>query len=141
MVNKIGPLVGPGQGQPPEPASRRPDGSFLDILSQERARQAGLKPATTEPRPAGTERPTDVRFSAHARDRLESRQIVMTEQRQARLEDAVARADDKGANRSLVLLDNLALVVSVKNRVVITALDDSQAKGGVFTNIDSAVIA
>jgi hypothetical protein len=32
-------------------------------------------------------------------------------------------------------------VVSVKNRTVITAIDGSNLKGNVFTNIDSAVIA
>ncbi len=51
------------------------------------------------------------------------------------------RISEKGADKSLVLMDNLALVVSAKNRVVITALDSTNAKDGVFTGIDSAVIA
>jgi len=51
------------------------------------------------------------------------------------------RDSEKGASKSLVLLDDLALVVSVRNRVVITALDEPNARSGVFTNIDSAVIA
>jgi flagellar operon protein len=37
-------------------------------------------------------------------------------------------------------MNNLALVVSVKNRTVITAMDGSNMKDNVFTNIDSAVI-
>jgi len=40
-----------------------------------------------------------------------------------------------------VLVDGLALIVSVPNRVVITAVDGADARDGVFTNIDSAVIA
>ena len=48
---------------------------------------------------------------------------------------------EKGADRSLVLMDSLALVVSVKNRTVITAVDGARAASGSFTNIDSAVIA
>jgi flagellar operon protein len=53
----------------------------------------------------------------------------------------VDRAAAKGAGSSLVLMDGLALIVSVPKRVVITAVDEAGAKEGVFTNIDSAVIA
>jgi len=35
----------------------------------------------------------------------------------------------------------LALIVSIKNRTVITAVDGQSLKENVFTNIDSAVIA
>ena len=38
------------------------------------------------------------------------------------------------------MVDNVALVVSVKNRTVITAVDQESLKDNVFTNIDSAVI-
>jgi flagellar operon protein len=53
----------------------------------------------------------------------------------------VDRAAAKGSRDSLVLLDQTAMVVSVKNRTVITALGRDQARDNVFTNIDSAVIA
>jgi flagellar operon protein len=36
--------------------------------------------------------------------------------------------------------DKAALVVSIKNRTVITAVDPGSLKDNVFTNIDSAVI-
>jgi flagellar operon protein len=38
-------------------------------------------------------------------------------------------------------MGDLALVVSIKNNMVITAVDESSTKENVFTNIDSAVIA
>ena len=50
------------------------------------------------------------------------------------------KAAAKGAKESLVMVDNVALVVSVKNRTVITAVDQANLKDNVFTNIDSAVI-
>lgn len=84
---------------------------------------------------------TGVRFSKHALARLERRQINMSPQDLARLDSAVERARAKGARESLVLLDDLALVVSVRNQTVITATDASSRKDNVFTNIDSAVIA
>jgi flagellar operon protein len=46
----------------------------------------------------------------------------------------------KGGKDSLVMMGDAALVVSVKNRTVVTAMDRSQMKGNVFTNIDSAVV-
>lgn len=81
-----------------------------------------------------------VRFSAHARKRLETRQINLTATEVERLNQAVLRAAEKGARDSLILMDNLAFVVSVKNRTVITAVDETNLKENVFTNIDSAVI-
>ena len=84
---------------------------------------------------------TGLRFSKHALARLERRQINMSPGDLARLDSAVERARAKGARESLVLLDDLALVVSVRNQTVITATDALSRKDNVFTNIDSAMIA
>jgi flagellar operon protein len=46
----------------------------------------------------------------------------------------------KGSKESLIYLDDIAMVVSVENRTVITAMDGSNAKKNIFTNIDSAAI-
>lgn len=81
-----------------------------------------------------------LKFSAHAQTRLQSRNIPFGPEEVARLESAVGRAQAKGARESLVLMDSVALVVSVKNRTVITAVDAASLKDNVFTNIDSAVI-
>jgi len=87
------------------------------------------------------ERSAGVKLSAHAQERLRSRGIALSAEQAASLGGAVDRAAAKGAGRSLVLVDGLALIVSVPNRVVITAVDGADARDGVFTNIDSAVIA
>jgi len=83
----------------------------------------------------------EVKFSAHALKRLESRQIKLSPEDMVRLTEAVDRAEAKGARESLILIDQLALIVSIKNRTVITAVDGQSLKENVFTNIDSAVIA
>ena len=83
---------------------------------------------------------TGIKFSQHAKERLQTRNIQLGEAELTKLSTAVDKAAQKGARESLVLMDNLALVVSVKNRTVITALDGSNMKDNVFTNIDSAVI-
>ena len=57
----------------------------------------------------------------------------------AGIKEAVAKAQTKGCRDSLVVLDRVALVVSVENKTVITAVDAGKLKDNVFTNIDSAV--
>lgn len=81
-----------------------------------------------------------LKFSNHAQERLNSRNIALSEIDLEKITDAVAKAREKGARDSLVLMQDLALVVSVKNNTVITAIDGENLKENVFTNIDSAVI-
>jgi len=81
-----------------------------------------------------------VKFSQHAQDRLKARNISFSAKDLANLEGAVNSVAQKGGRDSLVMLGDAALVVSIKNRTVVTAMDKSQMQGNVFTNIDSAVI-
>lgn len=82
-----------------------------------------------------------LKFSAHAQSRITSRDMNLSDDDMKRLEHAVNKADDKGAKDSLVLLRDMAFIVSVRNRTVITALKGEQAQDNVFTNIDSAIVA
>lgn len=82
----------------------------------------------------------ELKFSRHARERLFSRNIELSETDLEKINEAVDKARAKGARDSLIIMDRLALVVSIKNNTVITAVDDENIKENVFTNIDSAVI-
>ena len=81
-----------------------------------------------------------VSFSRHAISRLESRNLDFSEQDLAKLDEVVAKMDAKGAKESLVYLNDVALIVSVPNKTVITAMDGMSARENIFTNIDSAAI-
>lgn len=81
-----------------------------------------------------------VKFSQHAQERLKARNITLSANDLANLEGAVNSVARKGGKESLVMMKDAALVVSIKNRTVVTALDKAQMQGNVFTNIDSAVI-
>jgi flagellar operon protein len=81
-----------------------------------------------------------LKVSAHAQTRLSSRNIALEAEQWERVLSGVQRASDKGARESLVLVDDVALIVSVKNRTLITAVEQASLKDSVFTNIDSAVI-
>lgn len=83
----------------------------------------------------------DLKFSKHAQDRLASRNIRLSGDDLATLGAAVDKAGQKGGQDSLVLLRDMAFIVSVPNKTVVTAMDADQVKDNVFTNIDSAVIA
>jgi flagellar operon protein len=82
-----------------------------------------------------------ITFSKHALKRISARGIAFDERSIEKLDAALGVAEGKGANESLVLMDELALIVSVRNRTVITAMSSGDTKGNVFTSIDSAVIA
>jgi flagellar operon protein len=81
-----------------------------------------------------------VKFSQHAQDRLRARNINLSANDLVNLEGAVNSVAQKGGKESLVMMGDSALVVSIKNRTVVTAMDRAQMKGNVFTNIDSAVV-
>lgn len=113
----------------------------------------------SQPAPAATDRPRqeaeatafaavlaarrrgDLRFSSHAQQRLARRGIDLGPGDLDRLTAAVDQASAKGGRESLILLDELALVVSIDKRTVITAMNTDAAQGNVFTNVDSVVIA
>lgn len=82
----------------------------------------------------------ELRFSAHAKTRLESRGIDLSPDDLLRLQEAVQKAGEKGSRESLILSDKGAFIVSVKNNTVITAVDKASLKENVFTNIDSTIM-
>ena len=105
------------------------------------------QPGTQPVKPVGDstfakvlEQTQGVKFSQHAQDRLKARNISFSTDQLQQLEGAVNNVAKKGGKESLVMMGDAALVVSVTNRTVVTAMGRSQMKGNVFTNIDSAVI-
>lgn len=99
--------------------------SFDEILKRQRnVREAGSQ---------------ELKFSRHANERLASRNIDLSEEQLARLSDGTNRARQKGIRESLVMVDNMAFIVNVKNNTVVTAVGSGDDK--IFTNIDGAVIS
>jgi len=80
-------------------------------------------------------------FSKHAKNRLSERNIDLSDKQLERLKDGADKAEKKGIKESLVLVDNLAFIVNVKNNTVITAMDQTESNENIFTNIDGAVIS
>ncbi|MDF2629971.1 MAG: hypothetical protein K0R39_3802 [Symbiobacteriaceae bacterium] len=118
----VGPVGQPAPAQPQKSQTTPSPGTFQKLLDQ----------ALTQP----------VKLSGHAQERLNASRRPLSEAEMKELASAVDRAAQKGARDALILMRDrdLALVVSVKNRTVITAVDGDRVKENIFTNIDSAVI-
>lgn len=147
QVPNIGPPgAGPvGKAPPPRTDPRAVDGpeSFRQVLADKQAKaRADQAARMAQMQSAATAPPTsaDVKFSAHAQQRMRTRSITFSPKEIGQISAAVDKAAAKGARESLLLINNKALVVSVPNRTVITAVDEGSLKENVFTNIDSAVI-
>ncbi len=125
------------------------------FLSLEQLQEQYLKPENTNTKTAGltskgfsfqeileqqAQKSSELRFSKHAANRLSDRNITLTEGQLERLHAGADKAGEKGINESLVLLDDLAFIVNIKNNMVITAMDQNETNENVFTNIDGAVI-
>ncbi len=123
QMNRVQPVSEPQRTQRQDSSSK----SGIDF--EESLRRAAEK----TPRP-------EVTISAHASQRLLQRGISLDAADLEKISNGLDRAEEKGAKESLFVLRDLALVVSVENRTVITALHGEGAKDNVFTNIDSAVI-
>ena len=82
----------------------------------------------------------EIRFSKHASNRLADRNLTLSENQLSRLSEGMKKAGEKGIKESLVMVDQLAFIVNVPSSTVITAMDQTQAKENIFTNIDGAVI-
>ena len=82
----------------------------------------------------------ELRFSKHASNRLSARDIALTSEQLQRVEKGVAKAWAKGIEDSLVLVDDVALIVNITSKTVVTAMGKEQDEDGIFTNIDGAVI-
>ncbi|MEW9501300.1 TIGR02530 family flagellar biosynthesis protein [Jeotgalibacillus marinus] len=81
-----------------------------------------------------------LKISKHANDRLMQRNIDITDAQWQRVEEKVNEAKLKGINDSLVLLNDAALIVSVKKQTVITAMGMADINNQIFTDIDGTII-
>lgn len=115
-----GPAISAGQTPPGAPRPRPAEGpSFAEALSEVQ----------------------NLKFSSHAQKRLQTRNIALSDEGISRLAGAIDKAEKRGGKESLVLVDDLAFIVNVKERLVITAMDANHRGEGVFTQIDSVVFA
>ncbi len=79
-------------------------------------------------------------ISNHAKSRMEERNIKLDETKWNKMQEKLKDAKAKGVTDSLVLMNDAALLVSVKNNTVITALNRSEMESKLITNINGAIV-
>lgn len=113
-------------GQNVSVETKKPEVNFREILKK----TAGLDDTKS----------SEVHFSKHASLRLKQRNIELTDNQMERLSEGTKMAEEKGIRDSLICVDELAFIVNVPNRTVVTAMERGRTEDAVFTNIDGAVI-
>lgn len=113
------------QGQKIGKTDSRAEASFESVFRQKLIR---------------SEEPVILKFSKHAANRLVDRNITLSDSQMERLSDGAKKAGEKGIQDSLVIVDELAFIVNIPNKTVVTAMDQNETNENVFTNIDGAVI-
>lgn len=82
----------------------------------------------------------EIKISHHAEKRLRERGILLDDQGINILLKAMDELKEKGARDSLVITSNLAFLVNIPNKTLITAMRLEELKERVFTQIDSVSI-
>ncbi len=103
---------------------------FRDLLKAKTLEREGLSAGA-----AGA-----LKFSNHAMDRIRQRGLSFSKTEMTQLQEAVVKAQSKGSKDSLIIMDDKALIVSVKDKTVVTVMGKEQLKENVFTNIDSTIM-
>lgn len=137
MIDKLNPLLPPNAQIEPLSSSKPSE----RVAQVDKNSSQSFDPRFQEFLQSELNRSQELRFSAHAERRLKSRNLELAPNQLKALDNAVKSAAAKGSRDSLVLLDNLALLVNIPNRTVITAMDRTELETNIITNIDSAVFA
>lgn len=101
-------------------STKKNTASFQDILNDVKTKEQGYK------------------LSKHAVERLN--EINFTNEDMENIGEGFNLAENKGAKNSVMIYKDVALIASIENRTLITAIEKDRAKDNVFTNVDSVVI-
>jgi flagellar operon protein len=127
-INPGTPPLAPVQSQPVSAPSRQK--TYIDPGLFQRELDTRISPSAPS-----------LNFSRHAQKRLDMRGISFTPDGLKRIDNAVSKAAEKGGRDALVMAGELALVVNVPSRTVVTVMNRDSMQESVVTNIDSAVFA
>lgn len=94
--------------------------SFKDILNEKIEKNKGFT------------------ISKHAAYRL--KEVNFTENDMKNIEKGFKLAQDKGCKNSVMLYKDVAIIASIENKTVITAVQKDRTVDNIFTNIDSVIL-
>jgi flagellar operon protein len=77
-------------------------------------------------------------ISNHAAERLKTVSFDALDMKV--INEGINKAQAKGSKNCLILYKDVAMVTSIENRTIITAVESERSKENIFTNIDSVVL-
>lgn len=81
-----------------------------------------------------------LKMTKHAKSRIESRNIFIDNKKWLEIEQKITEAKEKGIKESVVITDEATLLVNAQTHTVITALNRSEAKDQIFSNINGTIL-
>lgn len=81
-----------------------------------------------------------VKVSRHAKERLETRNVSLTEKQLLSISKAFDKASSKGIRDAVIMMDGNCLVASVTNRTIVTAIKPNSEEANIISNIDAAIV-
>ena len=82
----------------------------------------------------------DEGFSVSKHEALRLNEINFTSEDMKQIEKGFEIAKGKNSKNTVMLYKDVALIASVENKTIITAVEKERAKDNIFTNVDSVVI-
>ncbi|MZK49846.1 TIGR02530 family flagellar biosynthesis protein [Clostridium beijerinckii] len=119
-VGNIGQFANSQKAVGSNPNSKQKEAKFQDVLD-------GVK-----------NRDQSFTISKHAASRLN--EINFTKEDMEQIQKGFKIAQDKNSKNTVMLYKDIALIASVENKTLITAVEKDRAKDNIFTNVDSVVI-
>lgn len=116
--------------------------NFIDNLSRDTAirRNEARKSSFNDVFQNELNKKEGVTISNHAAERLKDRDIHLDETDMEKINEGINLASDKGCRECVIFYKDAALVTSIKNRTIITAMDKENSRGNIFTNVDSVLL-
>ncbi len=119
-VGNIGELAGSQKAVGNNPNSKQKEARFQDVLDGVKSKDQSFT------------------VSKHAASRLN--EINFTKEDMEQIQKGFKIAQNKNSKNTVMLYKDIALIASVENKTLITAVEKDRAKDNIFTNVDSVVI-
>lgn len=113
---------------------------FTEIIKQRLNNSAKINDILNVKVAAQPQEVTTLTFSKHAKERLENRNIEMSDEFISEIQSALERASAKGIKNALMLSNDSAFIVNIASKTVITAMNMDEMRNNIITNIDGTVI-
>jgi flagellar operon protein len=140
----VNPGVGANNANPLGSAGKANDGkpSFASTLEGQITGidNASAKADVVKADAADKVKPATLKFSNHAVERMSQRGISFSPDQMTKIENGARMAAQKGAKETLILADDSALIVNLKDNTIVTVMDKNAMKENVFTKIDATVM-